>query len=154
MKRILLFLISLIFISISSIAQKPDVKPIRWTVNVKMNSASEGVAIFKASIDPGWHLYGFNLPDGGPKSTVIDLAESKGVKFIGGIVPDNKPVTIHDAMFDLDLTMWEKDITFRQKFKVTDAAKAVIAGKIEFMGCNDATCLPPSTEKFSKPVKK
>jgi thiol:disulfide interchange protein DsbD len=128
--------------------------PIRWQVTVKMTSADSGVATFKARISDGWHLYGFKLPEGGPKSTVIDMSQSTGISFTGELKPDRAPIKVHDTMFDLDLTWWDSDIAFRRPFKVTDAAKARLAGKITYMGCNDETCSPPKTQAFDKKIGK
>ncbi|MBO4995035.1 MAG: hypothetical protein J6C78_03610 [Muribaculaceae bacterium] len=154
MQRRVFSLILFICMSVGMFAQQTESKPITWSVNVKMTSEKEGVVIMKAHMLPGWHLYGFDLPEGGPKSTTIDLSASKGVKFIDAVTPDRKPIKLHDAMFDVDLTMWEGTIAFRRKFKVLDMSKAVIAGTINYMGCNDQTCLPPQSEKISKPIKK
>lgn len=139
-----------------SAAQKgrpePTAAPINWRVNVKMLSATEGEAIFIATIDDGWHLYGTQMPKNGPKATEIDFAGSKGVKFTSDLTASSTPIKYRDAMFGLDLTCWEGRVTFRRKFRVTEASGAVVAGTIHFMGCNDVTCLPPSAKKFSKPV--
>lgn len=132
-------------------AQAPA-NPIRWRVNVKMTTPTEGEVIIKATIDQGWHLYGMKLPKNGPKPTEINFTSSKGVQFVGDLKPSVTPETYHDPMFDLDLSCWSKSVTFRRKFKVTDATTAVVAGEIRFMGCNDVNCAPPKVEKFSKKV--
>ena len=131
-----------------------DDAPIRWQVSVKMTSVTQGVAVFKARIAPGWHLYGFNLPAGGPKSTEIDMSQSTGIRFTAALKPDRTPVKVHDSMFDLDLSWWDSDIAFRRPFVVTDAAKAALKGKISYMGCNDETCSPPKTQSFDKKIGK
>lgn len=134
-------------------AQQPgQEKPISWRVSVKMTSTTEGVAIIKAIITPGWHLYGTSLPQGGPKPTVISFSESTGVVFTSDLTASQKPLITTDKVFGMDLSWWDKNVTFRRKFKVNDASKAKIAGSITYMGCNDVTCAPPATEKFSKPV--
>lgn len=150
MQRVAFSIFALLMVIFSGAAQ--DAAPIRWQVTVKMTSATEGVATFKARIQPGWHLYGLEMPAGGPKATVIDTAESTGVEFTGALTPDRKPLSVHDKMFNLDLSWWDSDIALRRKFKVTDSNNARIAGKITFMGCNDMTCLPPTTQTFSKQV--
>lgn len=154
MKKLRLTITLLILIvagAITASAQGPG-KPIRWSVNVKMTSATAGELIVRATVDDGWHLYGTSLPKGGPKPTVIDFAASKGVKFTSEFTPSVAPVKVHDSMFDVDLTWWKSTVVFRRSFKVTDSKNAKIEGSVTFMGCNDQTCLPPSTEKFSKPV--
>lgn len=123
-----------------------------WTSNVKMTSATQGEIILKVTIADGWHLYGMNLPKGGPKPTAFDFSASKGIKLVGGVTASSKPISKMDKMFNLNLSYWVGNVTFRQKFKVTNAADAFVDGKVSYMGCNDKTCSPPKTFKFSKKV--
>lgn len=152
----LMYRLSIIFLFVfacisGSFAQSPS-NPIRWRMNVRMISPTEGEVTIKATLDAGWHLYGFNLPKNGPQSTEIDMTESKGVSFIDKLTVTPAPQKYHDAMFDIDLTCWNSAVTFRRKFKVTDSAAATINCRIRFMGCNDMNCMPPKTETFSKKV--
>lgn len=153
-KRIaILYLFLMTVIGLSASAQSvTQSNPVRWRVNVKMISATEGEVIISATIDDGWHLYGMNIPKGGPKPTVIDFKDSKGVKFLGNISQSVPPTSYHDTMFDLNLSCWEKKVTFRRRFKVTDRSNALIAGTISFMSCNNVNCSSPTTENFSKKV--
>lgn len=150
------FRISILFVLFiaffQGVSAQTPANPIRWRVNVRMTSSTEGEVIIKATIDAGWHLYGMNLPKNGPQATDIDLSASKGVIFTDKMTMSPAPGKYHDSMFDLDLSCWNSAVTFRRKFKVTDAASATVAGKIRFMGCNDQNCMPPKTETFSKKV--
>lgn len=140
---------------ICCMAQNND-KPIKWRMNVKMISDTEGEVIIKAIIDPEWHLYGMKLPTGGPKPTSVDLSASVGVKFTSKLTYSPNVTISHDDMFAIDLSWWTGAVTFRRNFKVTDASNAQIVSNITYMGCNNKNCLPPSTEKISKriPTKK
>lgn len=151
MKKSLLILCSLLFAWAFSVsAQGPS--PFTWRANVKMINKTEGEIVVKADIPAGWHLYGMELPKGGPKATAFDFSKSTGVKFVGKVVSSTKPITKDDKMFNLRLTYWTGNVTFRQRFKVTDPSKAHIEGVVSYMGCNDNTCSPPTTFKFSKSV--
>ncbi|MCM1292823.1 MAG: protein-disulfide reductase DsbD N-terminal domain-containing protein [Bacteroides sp.] len=124
----------------------------KWRVNVKMLNSTEGEVIITATIAEGWHLYGTSLPKNGPRPTVFDFSASKGVKFTGALTQSSEPEVYHDKMFDLKLSCWTGKVTFRRRFKVTDAETAAIAGSISFMSCNNSTCNPPSKEKFNKKI--
>ena len=150
--RILAILIATFFCITASAQMQSGSNPVKWRVNVKMISSNVGEVIMTATIDDGWHLYGMNMPKGGPKSTEIDFTGSKGVKFEGGLSQSVAPTVYHDSMFEMKLSCWEKKVTFRRKFKVTDRANALIAGSISFMSCNNINCSAPVTEKFSKKV--
>lgn len=151
MKRVLFTLILVCGCILSAYSQTEA--PVKWQVTVKMDSADKGTVIFKARLLPGWHLYGMNLPEGGPKATAIDMGASSGVEFTSSLKADRAPIKVHDSMFDLDLTWWNSDIAFRRTFKVTKPGDARIAGKISFMSCNDETCSPPKTQAFDKIIK-
>ena len=49
----------------------------------------------------------------------------------------------------MDLRWYAGSVTFTQKIKVTDAAKFKAEGAVEFMACNDETCLPPDQVDFA-----
>lgn len=125
--------------------------PIRWRCVARMTSATEGVVTVKALIAEGWHLYGLSMPEGGPKATSISLDASRDVKFMGDVTPDSKPDMRYDALFDMDVNYWEQKAEFSCKFKVT-GPNPRISGTVTYMGCNDETCLPPSTASLSAPV--
>lgn len=145
MRKISLLLAIVVAATFGAIAQNP----IKWRTSVTMTSETEGVVTMKAILQNGWHLYGTELPAGGPKATKFDLSASTGVTFIGTPVPSIKPVEKHDDMFNLTLNWWDKNVTFTQKFKVTDTSTAKIIGVINYMGCNDETCAPPKKQKIS-----
>ncbi|MDE7410805.1 MAG: protein-disulfide reductase DsbD N-terminal domain-containing protein [Paramuribaculum sp.] len=139
-----------------SVSTSAQTTPINWRMNVKMTSDTEGEVIIKAIVEPGWHLYGTELPKGpGPKPTVIDMSQSNGVIFTTEL--SSAPATVEktDAMFNRVLNWWDTNVTFRRRFKLTeskDASRSVKA-VITFMGCNDATCLPPTTKILTKTIK-
>ena len=49
----------------------------------------------------------------------------------------------------IHLRWYPGTVSFTQKFKVTDPAKFKAEGEVEFMACNDETCLPPDRVSFS-----
>ncbi len=57
-----------------------------------------------------------------------------------------------EAAFKSDVRYFENSVTFVQQVKVKGKAKTNLAGKVEFMVCNDRECLPPSTVNFKVAV--
>lgn len=152
MKKIVSILVAVLFIGIVS-SQAQQAQPIRWRMIIKMTSPTEGYVTVRAILDEGWHLYGFNLPKGGPKPTEFNFSDSKGVKFIGNIEPSVKPEAKEDSQFGSTLEQWNRNVSFTQKFKISgNQTDAVISLAIKYMGCNDVTCLPPSSMNLSSPV--
>lgn len=78
MKRILLTALAAVAAFAISINAQ-IVNPIVWTISTSMTSATEGEISFAAAIEPGWHLYGTNLPDGGPRATTVTYSRRDGI---------------------------------------------------------------------------
>lgn len=123
-------------------------EPIVWSSSIKMTSNNEGVMTFKASIDDGWHLYSFDLPENGPNATKISFEKTSGIELLGEIVPSRQPIDTVDLVFNIRVGWWDADVEFSQKFKVLEEGKYDIAGEIYFQACNGETCIAPTTETF------
>ncbi len=122
--------------------------PVKWDIKLEDSKSSEKSITFSATIDKGWHLYDMNLPEGGPVSTSFTFTELEGVELTGNVVADRQPAKIFDNNFQMELSWYENAVVFTQKLKVTDPNKLKIAGEVEYMVCNDETCLPPEREDF------
>ena len=90
-----------------------------------------------------------NLPEGGPVSTSFTFETLNGAELIGQPVPSVKPTTVYDEQFAMNLRWYPGTVSFIQKLKITDPAKFKVEGEVEFMACNDETCLPPDQIPFS-----
>ena len=122
--------------------------PVKWDIKLEDSKSSEKSITFSATIDKGWHLYDVNLPEGGPVSTSFTFTELEGAELTGNVVADRQPAKIFDNNFQMELSWYENAVVFTQKLKVTDPNKLKIAGEVEYMVCNDETCLPPEREDF------
>lgn len=155
MKKILCLLCIVVAAVLSTSAQAPE-KPIRWRVTSKMTSATEGVVTLRPICNEGWHIYGTEEVNGGPVPTSFSFEGSQGIEFVGGVMPSTAPTRKFQEMFGAELSYWDGTVTFMRKFRLKDAAKAVVVGKIRYMGCDDHQCIPPQTYTFSvkpKPFK-
>lgn len=147
MKRYLLAIIATLAV-ISGI-QAQILKPVTWSSSVEMNDERNGRLIFKASIDEGWHLYGIDLPDGGPNPTTFTFDKVEGMTLKGDITPSRKPHEQVDMVFHLKLNWWEDKVDFYQDFTLNEPNGAyLVEASVRFQGCNDGSCIPPSTETF------
>lgn len=121
--------------------------PVKWKSAIKMTDATNGVITFTATVDAGWHVYGTQLPSGGPEPTSVQW-NNQGVKLVGGLIPSKAAHKQHDETFDMDLSWWTGSVTLSQKFTVT-AKEYKIEGSIRYMACDDENCTPPKSETFS-----
>lgn len=124
--------------------------PVRWSAEVER--ADTCAVTFTAVLNPGWHLYALELPEGGPRPTEIDLTGSRGMTVVGTPEPSRAAAEIDDEMFGMRLAWWDGEVSFRVPFVIVDAADACIEARITYMVCNAESCRPPHTQSFSIPM--
>ena len=141
---------SIMLALIALVVQAQILTPVKWKIKLDdKGGAPEKEIVFTATADKGWHLYDMNLPEGGPVSTSFTFETLNGAELIGQPVPSVKPTTVYDEQFAMNLRWYPGTVSFIQKLKVTDPAKFKAEGEVEFMACNDETCLPPDQIPFS-----
>jgi len=114
-----------------------------------MTSDTEGQIIISADIDKGWHLYGFNLPDGGPQSTQITFTQVDGATLTGDIIPSVAPVEKVDMIYALKLRWWDTDVDFIQHFRLDPGSNGcTVVGQITYQTCSEKSCIPPAKESI------
>ena len=148
MKKALFLMLTFVVLAFAAEAQSP----VRWRTSVRMSSPTEGEITIKALISEGWHLYGFDMPEGGPKSTRFDFSDCIGISLEGSIRPSEQPITQMDPLFGKKLSWWDRNVTFTQRFKVENSKDARIKIDIYFMSCNGGTCTPPRTETITTTI--
>ena len=146
MKKLFSILL-LVFVTLAVQAQIHQ--PVKWKIKLEDSKTAEKEIVFTATIEKGWHLYDMNLPEWGPVSTSFTFETLQGAELIGQPVSNIKPTVVYDEQFAMDLRWFPGAVTFTQKVKILDPKKFKIEGEVEFMVCNDETCLPPDRESFA-----
>ena len=123
--------------------------PVKWTFTTENINGQEADLVFKASIDPPWHLYSAFLPAGGPIATTPWFNESDQYELAGDVIEVTKAKIKFDEGFQMDVGTISGKAELRQKVKLTGTGPTTITGEIEFQVCDDATCLPPKSVEFS-----
>ncbi|MGY6562343.1 MAG: cytochrome c biogenesis protein CcdA [Luteibaculaceae bacterium] len=129
-------------------------EPVSWSFAIK--SAQEKVLVFEATatIEEEWYIYALTLPSNeGPIPTSFTFTENPAISLVG-ILAEPTPLNKYDANFLMDINYHKKQVTFTQSFKVErkDAKPLNFSGALEFMTCNDVTCLPPELVEFDLPI--
>jgi hypothetical protein len=148
MKKIFFILLTIIGIIPKLHAQ--IVEPVHWSYAAKRTGENEAIVFFKATVDPGWHIYSANQNPGGPVKTSFAFNVSKDYALIGRVT-EPTPITKYEPTSNMDVLYFEKEVVFQQKVKLKNTATAV-TGKLNFMVCNDHQCLPPEDVTFSIPI--
>ena len=136
----------IIGVALGAMAQMAE--PVKFSVSEKINDKGQLEISFRGTIEEGWHVYGTNIPEGGPTATTITLEKQDGVKPIDGIKTIGDVHRGLDPMFGVEVETIEKEVTFVQTYEV-DKEGYNISGYLTFGACNDENCLPPTTVDFS-----
>lgn len=130
--------------------------PAQWHVKTVPAAAKAGTKIaitVSGQIDPGWHLYALEEPEGGPIATVIGLTEGDSADLLS--VDESKPIVIDDPLFHLRTGFFRGTADFTLHLRVDPSAKPGLNPLhvlIRFQSCNDQVCLPPHTDTVEVPL--
>ncbi|MDR1864294.1 MAG: thioredoxin family protein [Bacteroidales bacterium] len=125
--------------------------PVKWEATVERQTASEADIRLTAIIEPGWAMYSANLPDVAvrPVPTSFTFTAGTGFELSGGIVEVTPPKIKYDANFDIEVGQFSKLAVFRQRVGILTGEPFSVEGSVEYMCCNDNTCLSPRQVDFS-----
>ncbi len=150
MKHFFLFLFTVI--STFAIAQSGSAKQVTWTSSAK--KLSEGVYEVKlvADIKGDYHMYAQAAGIEGPVPTAFTFTPNPLVTLNGKVKEVGKMVKKYESAWEGNVNYYEKKVEFVQQVKLKGKAKTNVAGKVEFMVCNESQCLPPSEVDFKVAV--
>ncbi|PRD50743.1 sugar transporter [Sphingobacterium gobiense] len=149
MKKLSLLIVAVLFIMANVDAQ--ILNPVKWSVASKKLNDKEAVVFIKANIDNGWHIYGLQVPDGGPISTAFTFSPSNNYS-LNGKVAAPAPKSKFEKDFDMNVPYYTKEVIFQQKVKLKNG-QPVVKGVVEFMVCDSERCLPPDEYAFTVTIK-
>ena len=99
MKKIFLLYITLLstFLGYAQVFE-----PVSWKTSIEKISEDESYLVATATIDSGWHLYGQEIPSGGPRPTVFTFQPNEGYELIGKTLED-EGITEDDKIFKMKI---------------------------------------------------
>lgn len=126
------------------------IDPIEWTASVEQQNDSIFDLVFKAELEPGWHLYSQEeVGSEGPLPTVFSFEES-GTSFeLVGKTTEPEGIALFDPVFQMDIKYFEEEATFVQRVKVPAGAQPNIAAEVYYMVCDEEQCLAPERVPFT-----
>lgn len=123
--------------------------PVKWSFASRHISGDTFELKYEATIEDGWHMYGLHIAPGGPIPTSINYSDSTLFKFTSNINLSEKPEVKFDPTFEMDVELFDHQISFAQEVQLIKPGNTLIAGFVEFMVCDDSRCLPPKEVDFS-----
>lgn len=122
--------------------------PVSWRFKINYLENNEAELVFTARIEGDWHLYSSTLPVGsGPIPTSFNFEESADYKLVGK-VKEGVAKEEFDPNFNMVVKYFGKSAEFRQRIRMLSSKPFVAKGYLEYMVCNDETCLPPTAVDF------
>jgi thiol:disulfide interchange protein DsbD len=147
MKKLTIILAAIFFLFPVLHAQVQD--PVKWNYVAIKKSDKEYTVNISATLQPGWHIYSINTPNGGPVPTTFSFKRNPLVTLEGDTKENGKLSTIYDDVFGVDVKYYSETVMFAQPLKLKSAVKTNLSGTIKYMLCNDKMCLPPKTIPFN-----
>ncbi|MCK9399535.1 MAG: thioredoxin family protein [Bacteroidales bacterium] len=139
----LFLLLAFLFTTNSQILQ-----PVKWSFDTKKINNEEFELILKSEMDKGWHIYGTDIPKGGPIPTSFKFNPSEDYELAGKLEMP-KAIEKYDNAFEMDLRYFNDNAKFKQRVKMKSDKPFQVTGELEYMSCDDRRCLPPEIVEFS-----
>jgi DsbC/DsbD-like thiol-disulfide interchange protein len=146
MKKSLLFL-AIVLLGYAGMAQSAS--QVKWAYTAKKIADKTYEVHLTATVGGDWHIYSQNVGVDGPIPTAFTFVKNPLLTLDAKVNEVGKLIKKNEEVWGGEVRYYEKTVDFVVKVKVKGAARTNLAGKVEFMVCNDEKCLPPSEVDFS-----
>lgn len=142
--------------SLAAVWAAPPAPPVHWHIKSAPAAVKPGATVsvlIAGEIDPGWHLYALDEPEGGPNATEISLTDGDAADLLN--VEEAKPKTVVDPLFGMPVQFFAGSAIFTLHLKVNEATPAgahTLHVLLRYQSCNDRVCLPPHTDTLEVPL--
>jgi hypothetical protein len=141
MKKIILF--ALVVCS-GTLAIAQSSKQVNWVYSAKKVADKTYEIHMTATIGGDYHLYAQDAGGDGPIPTAFTFTKSPLLALDGTVKEKGQLVKKFESAWNHNVNYYEKTVDFVQVVKLKSNVKTTLAGKVEFMVCNDRECLPPA----------
>ena len=122
--------------------------PVIWNYTAKKIGDKIYELHIIASINANWHLYGQGSGREMEPTTTFTFTKNPLISFDGTVKELGKPEKYYDKNVKAELKYYINAVDFVQKIKVRSAIATVVKGTINYVVCNDRSCLPPKDVPF------
>jgi thiol:disulfide interchange protein len=151
--RSALLILIAVWLTTSSLFAQP-LNPVRWSASAVTDRVPPGASAsvrLVADIDPGWHLYSFTTPRGGPIPTSVRVLPEE----LGATARVFQPAATRkfDPNFNLDTETFENRAEFLVEVQLPAEAPPGpldLSLQVRNQSCDDKQCLPP--KRTSLPI--
>ena len=119
-------------------------KQVNWSYSAKKIADKTYEVHMTAAIGGDFHLYAQDAGGEGPIPTSFTFTKSPLLTLDGKVKENGQLVKKFESAWSHDVKYYEKTVDFVQLVRLKSNVKTNLAGKVEFMVCNDHECLPPA----------
>jgi len=141
-------LLSLLVTLISAVAMAQSSNEVKWSYTAKKIADKTYEVRMTATVNSGWHIYSQKVGVDGPIPTSFTFSKNPLIVLDGTPNEVGKVISKNEEVWGGVVRYFENKVEFVQKVKVK-GGKTKLAGKVEYMVCNDEKCLPPAETEFS-----
>jgi hypothetical protein len=142
MKRTILFAMAVLA---GTLAMAQSSKQVSWIYSSKKIAEKTYEIHMTATIGGNYHMYAQNVGGEGPIPTSFTFTKSPLMEIDGPTKEKGQLIKKFETAWNHDVNYYERTVDFVQVVKLKSNVKTSLAGKVEFMVCNDHECLPPAT---------
>lgn len=125
---------------------------VAWSVSVEPLGGDTCRIVLEATVPASYHLYDMGPYEaGGPNATAIRFLPADGVRYIGGVQQLSTPQRHYDELFGMEIGTFSGRARFAQR-AILSVPEAEVRAEVEWMICNDNTCMPPEDTVLTVPV--
>ena len=106
---------SFVLLAIAAVAAFAQVD---FSVSYKRVSPTEIDVVFTGKAAPGWHVYGTNIPDGGPTPASFNIDSAKGARLKGALKGGPGIKSSMDPIFEMEVSYYEGTAVFTQRVEL------------------------------------
>ena len=141
--RVCLLTLATVLSAITASAQS-----VTWKSSVEPLDGDTYRIVFEASIPTPYHMYDMGPYEGGPNATTIVITPGEGMTLDGGVEQLTTPERHYDEMFSMEIGTFSGKAQFAQRVRLT-AEQATAKAQIEWMICDDTSCMPPDDTELT-----
>jgi DsbC/DsbD-like thiol-disulfide interchange protein len=141
-------LLSLLVTLIGTVAMAQSDKEVKWAYSAKKIADKTYEVHLTATVGNSWHIYSQNVGVDGPIPTKFEFSKNPLVTLDPKVAEVGKLISKNEEVWGGVVKYYENKVDFVVKVKIK-GGKTKLAGKVEYMVCNDEKCLPPAETEFA-----
>ncbi|HEY8894285.1 MAG TPA: protein-disulfide reductase DsbD domain-containing protein [Niastella sp.] len=141
-------LLSLLVTLIGTVAMAQSDKEVKWAYSAKKIADKTYEVHLTATVGNSWHIYSQNVGVDGPIPTKFEFAKNPLVTLEPKVAEVGKLISKNEEVWGGVVKYYENKVDFIVKVKIK-GGKTKLAGKVEYMVCNEEKCLPPAETEFA-----